>query len=334
MYFFKGLLNLFMLATTQLVSQKTPYQLPSEIEGMCPNPIFELPKGCENYTVVKWPKAPPRIMLMGETHEICDESRLSCTTSLIQEIFKKQNLQKSDVAILFEGAGYDKQLFCEEHGFGEVSENCYGWNLKNKDYQKLAEPETQLQVYNQTSVVIKKQIVELLKNGPLEQEFISSFITFVRGFIRKLKSDIREYERAKKEKLTGKNHGFLTIFSGKIRIHKLAISIMQTFLREIEDSTSLDSIMTTMDDGNVAQNMEKVLVKYRQFKDMDLITLQNKHLLSSIKEKSEKYPVVFAFAGDYHLNSKESNDPEVLKPLYDGLDEFSEDSYAVLSCQL
>lgn len=302
----------------------------------------KLPKGCNDFEVIKWPSSGkrPSIVLIGEAHEDkCQKARRRCTTALL---LQKGMLNKTheDVTLLFEGWAQGQALDCQyithQDGtyvdYSEITDTCKGWSTPEKDRKEIEENLMHLQElkkhYSAISAFANKPYAGLKK--------------YLEDKIARCESQLLPVPQllAKKDAKSKRKYETQNLLK-KIEALQFEQALLKKILGKFEAAKGLKAMPAVRKD--MLRDIERMEEKVQKFShDMDImIKKPNDFLLKSIKSAS-KENIVFAYAGAAHLylypqtnldKQSYAKYEKVIGTLHAGLNaDADENPYAILSC--
>jgi hypothetical protein len=335
---------LVIMSPKGLIAQMTDSLCQDSSEGLCDAGLPQaLPTGCQDYN---WEASSPKnsadpleqllkakIIILGETHEKCDEAGRSCVKSLLEMKAQKKNkkINRSKTAILFEEWGQGDKVLCKEYGFDEVSRDCGGWNIESEKHKKIQQLVSKAQIMEKIHSDFTSHWLSLAELESVEESRSMAYI-FVDSYIESLKTTVIENTRICEQfkKKHGKKNPNLR--SKKCTNLEILIFWLQQaekfFEKSKEDPKVLDNILV-----DIATEADKYIEPANQhLGDPEaLIKIPNRAMLWAINSKATEKETIFVIAGMQHTNKTSPHNQE----LYDGLNEHADKNpYVVLSCKL
>lgn len=326
----------------------------------------KLPKGCEDFKLVRGDISQAKTFILGETHHTCDQARYTCLKAL------SENKKPNNSVILFESLPHNKYLACNDPLLGKwnwnsIGTSCKGWNKPDKGIDTVT--------FTQTKTSVLKGLLDGVQNNFLTNNVYSMFseqqtktATQILNRIKnRMENRLSTYKASHK-----KLYDIFKINNPKIPIDNfhstekeemIEVNFLVDYLNQLINEIKKNQMPAQPILSYIHDDIDELVGMTEQVaKDINHhanhVIFTNQFLLKSIQEAAKDYEYIYLIAGKAHVATIEEEIFAAMSPteyetqkktvaevletqekivvdLYDALDELAEDNpSAVLTCSL
>ncbi len=298
----KLIFGVLIIVTPELAgAARNKAYLNCDSDAGTPCSAIPLPKGCENYEVIRGNPMTADIILLGEIHDKCEEARFQCTVGILKEKFKT-GLSRKHTTVLFELANYDQAVLCSDYKLDHVTKKCRGWNdpsFRKHAIKKVAQHEAFFGARKIFKLIMSLLPKEEKKQKPFMMNELNKFISYLEE-----KIEIEKIEQTKQKNKSP------SIFNSN-RDNNLALSLeyQRDYVKKLLSGVEKASVPS---EDIISSNLEtefKEVIKTAAFlKSEEFIKVPNQALLKTIKDEiAQGQKTIIANVGKNHLQKGRQN---------------------------
>lgn len=315
------------------------------IHGASQNPQEQpssIPHDCQTLKLSKGhPQA--KIHLFAETHSFCDEEIARCAQAL--------KFEGTQAVLLYEGLSFSKTISCSDipqAGFlwEKVAHTCKGWNWPIRNTNSCVQVKTALHgksriFYNE----LRDRIFRDKWHNYQQKTQISLLENYLTKALNKAVYLSQQHENLHKLAYASfyineskiPSEDFYSTYQQGVMFQEHEIKLIKFILKNIRKNkiNSVYDALSILRD-KIVDNEEKIISYYQQEKSEEILRMQNKYLIKSIREISKNSNQIFLVAGGKHVSESFSETPaekEIVLNLEKELKEFENTSdFAIWDC--
>ncbi len=291
-----------------------------------------LPPECKDYAILKGNPLTARTVLFGGRHSRgggvrgddtpCDEAKISCATALA----KKRRVAKRKTVALFEGYSYGTLFSCDKEKAQNLAQTCGGWNMpRGVDRDRDAMIQAKMRGEALKGLIFSIESIE--RSGKSIAQQRAELIKILNDSLKRYSSEIMKLEKISLADDPLKEN--------TVDFSEIKIAAIKTLLQKVPLSNNLRSLL-----DDLMYTHSKSMTEYSKHLKNRATTIgkPNRYLALSVREAASSNELVFAFAGNAHVDKDASSITEdiaeehraTVQKLYDELDAGT----SALSCTL